>query len=87
MKDEVFDIEFDYKGKHYQLKVKADLPIGPEPFGADYDIYLDRKHKYTINECRNEDEVNCWEVKKKPRDDDDPEFAQAIGKAINKHYS
>jgi hypothetical protein len=86
MKDEVFDVEFDYKGNHYKVTVKADLPIGPEPFGSDYDIYIENRHRYTINQCKNEDKVECWEVKKRPKTGNDPGFAQAIGKAIDKYY-
>ncbi len=86
MRDEVFNVQFNYKDKEYNVTVKADLPIGPEPFGSDYDIYIRGKHQYTINHCRNEDDVHCWEVKKKPEIHHDPEFAQAIGKAIDRYY-
>lgn len=87
MRDEVYEIEFKYKGQSYKYTVKADLPLGPEPFGSDYDIYFGRKHLYTLNHCKNEDEVHCWEISKKPVQDKDPDFAQAIGAAIDKYYS
>lgn len=86
MRDEVFDIELDYKGKPYKITVKADLPVGPEPFGSDYDIYIEGKHRYTINQCKNDDKIECWEVKKSPKTEKDIDFAQAIGKAIDKYY-
>ncbi|MEJ7737645.1 MAG: hypothetical protein WKF97_09485 [Chitinophagaceae bacterium] len=86
MKNEVFDVEVEYGGQKFTLKVKADLPVGPEPFGSDYDIFIEGKHRYTINHCKNEDDVHCWEVKKQPRNSGDPEFAHAIGKAIDRHY-
>jgi len=87
MRDEVFDVEFEYKGEPYKVRVKTDLPLGPEPLGADYDIYIGRKHIYTLNHCKNEDEVHCWEISKRPGDERDPDFAQAIGNAIDKYYS
>lgn len=86
VREEVFDIAVTHQGQVYNLKVKADLPAGPEPFGSDYDIYAGRKHIYTLNQCRNEDGFLCWEIKKKPKDNHDPELAHAIGAAIDRHY-
>jgi len=86
MRDEVFDLELEHNGRQYNITVKADLPVGPEPFGSDYDIYIGGRHKYTLNHCKNEDEIHCWEIRKRPKKDYDPELAYAIGKAIDKHY-
>jgi len=86
MRDEIFDVEFEYNGRQHKATIKADLPAGPEPFGSDYDVYIEGKHKYTLNHCRNEDDFHCWEIKKRPKKDDDPEFPRAIGQAIDKYY-
>lgn len=87
MRDEIFDIAFSYNHQAYQFTVKTDYPAGPECMGCDYDVYQGRKHVYTISQCRNDDAVDCWEVKKKPREGHDPELAQSIGKAIDAHYN
>ena len=87
MKDEVFDIQFKHNGKDHTVKVKTDIPTGPVCFGCDYDMYIAGKHQFTINHCNNEDEVLCWEVKKRPKVGYDPEFAEAIGNAIDKYYA
>ena len=86
MKDEIFDIQFEHNGQQYNARVKTDLPVGPEPFGSDYDIYFNGKLTYILNHCKNEDEIHCWEIKKRPKKDADPELPQAIGKAIDTHY-
>lgn len=86
MRDEIFDIKFDYKGQQYTFTIKTDLPMGPEPFGCDYDVYIGRKHVYTLNQCKNEDAIECWEIKKRP-ENHDPELAQQIGKAIDRYYT
>lgn len=86
MKEEIFDLTFQYKGKEEKVRVKADLPFGPEPLGSDYDIYIGRKHIYTLNQCRNEDDIHCWEIRKKGKGAFDHDFAQAIGEAIDKYY-
>jgi hypothetical protein len=86
MKDEVFNIEFTHNDKPYQVTVKTDLPYGPEPFGADYDIYLGRKLWCVLNQCKNEDEFDCWEIKRAPKEGIDEALAETIGKAIDQHY-
>ena len=86
MKDEVFDVAFAHAGKDYKVTVKTDLPLGPEPFGADYDIYLGRKLWYVLNHCKNEDDYHCWEVKKSPKEGADYDLAEQIGKAIDQHF-
>ncbi len=86
MKDEVFDISISYNEKEITLTVKADLPVGPEPFGSDYEVFHDRKHIYTLNQCRNEDDVHCWEIRKTGKSEFDSNFAHAIGAAIDHHY-
>ncbi|MEO6915201.1 MAG: hypothetical protein ABI151_05635 [Chitinophagaceae bacterium] len=86
MKDEIFDLAFTHADKQYMVRVKTDLPLGPEPFGADYDIYLGRKLWYVLNHCNNEDEVACWEIKKAPKEGAEPGVADAIGKAIDRHF-
>lgn len=86
MKDEIFDLAFTHSGQEYQVTVKTDLPFGPEPFGADYDIYRGRKLWYVLNQCRNEDHVECWEIRKSPKEGADHDIVEAIGKAIDKHF-
>jgi hypothetical protein len=85
-RDEVFNIKVRFKNRTIGLTVKADYPAGPECLGCDYDIYEGRKHLYTLNQCKNEDKVECWEIKKRSNKDLDPGFAELIGKAIDKHY-
>lgn len=86
-RDEIFEIGLKYKNQSYQFKVKTDFPAGPECMGCDYDIYHGRKHVYTLSHCKNEDEIHCWEIKKKPAEGHDPELAQQIGRAIDQHYN
>lgn len=86
MKDEIFDLEFRHGDREYKVRVKTDLPLGPEPFGSDYDIYLGRKLWYVLNQCKNEDEVECWEIKISPKEGADHALADAIGKAIDRHF-
>ena len=87
MRDEVFDIEVKYNNESYLFKVKTDYPAGPPCMGCDFDIYLGRKLLYILSQCTNEDEIACWEVKKKPASGHDPEFVQKIGEAIDTHYN
>ena len=87
MKDEVFEVPFTYNGKDHIVKVKTGCPTTPECFGCDYDIYTGGKLQFTLNHCKNEDEVLCWEVKKRYKAVYDPEFALAVGKAIDKYYA
>jgi hypothetical protein len=87
MRDEIFDIEISYNDERYQFTVKTDYPAGPECMGCDYDIFKGRKHLYTISQCKNEDGIECWEVKKKPAKGYHPELPQLIGKAIDHHYN
>ena len=86
MKDEIFDVAFTYNGKEYKVTVKTDLPHGPEPFGCDYDIYQGRKLWYVLNQYRNEDDVECWEAKRSPKEGYEPGLVEAIGKAIDNHF-
>lgn len=87
MKSEVFDLDVNYKDQNVKVRVKADLPVGPEPLGSDYKVYMEGKHVYTLNHCKNEDDRYCWEIKKKSSTNHDEGLAQAIGKTIDKHYS
>lgn len=87
MRDEIFEITVNHKGQPHVFTIKTDLPVGPEPFGADYDVYRGRKHLYTLNHCKNEDEVHCWEIKKRAPNDGDPDLAEAIGLAIDDYFS
>ena len=85
-RDEVFDISVKYKKQLWKLKVKTDYPSGPDCLGWDYEIYDGRKHLYTLSQCKNDDDIECWEVKKKPKEGHDPALVQRIGKAIDQHY-
>ena len=87
IRDEVFGIEVRYNKQVYALKVKTDYPAGPPCMGCDFDIYQGRKHLYTLSQCTNEDEIECWEVKRKPDDGHDPELAEKIAKAIDRYYN
>lgn len=86
MKEEVFNLEVAHENNSYQVTVKTDLPFGPEPFGADYDIYLGRKLWYVLNQCKNDDSVECWEIKKAPKEGADEALVHSIGKAIDDYY-
>ena len=85
-RDEAFTISINYNGTELLYTVKSDYPAGPECMGWDYDIFQGRKHLYTLNHCKNEDEVVCWEIKKKPSTGHDPELVKHIGLAILKYY-
>jgi hypothetical protein len=87
MRDEVFDIEVKYKNESYSLKVKADYPSGPPCMGFDFDIYHGRKLLYVLSQCTNEDDIECWEVKKKPDSGHNAGLVQKITKAIDRHYN
>lgn len=54
-------------GRQHKATIKADLPTGPEPFGSDFDVYVEGKHKYTLNDGKNEDNYQCREIKKRPK--------------------
>ena len=85
-RDETFNIQFDYNGKNYLLTVKTDYPAGPDCMGWDYDVFEGRKHLYTLNHCKNEDEILCWEIKKKPAAGLDEDLVRQIGRAISAYY-
>ena len=76
MRDEIFDIEVKHKQQLVTLKVKTDYPAGPPCMGCDFDIFQGRKLLYILSQCTNEDEIECWEVKKKPASGHDPELVQ-----------
>jgi hypothetical protein len=87
IRDEVFNIEIKYNKQVYALKVKTDYPAGPPCMGVDFDIYQGRKHLYTLSQCTIEDDIECWEVKKKPEQGHDPVLVQKIGRAIDRYYN
>ena len=87
MRDEVFNIAVRFNNAERAFTVKTDYPAGPECMGCDYDIFIGRKHLYTLSQCKNEDEIHCWEVKKKPKEGHEPELVQEIGRAIDLHYN
>ena len=87
MRDEIFNIDLNFNNQYWSFTVKADHPAGPECMGCDYDIFQGRTHLYTLSQCKNEDEIECWEVKKKPREGYDPELVQQIGRRIDEHYN